>query len=69
MGEATIALTTMTGLLLAIFLGMLVWGIRSGQFKNIEEAKYNIFRTDKEGEKTEVESTDAEKKNGGGDGQ
>ena len=42
--EATIALTFMTGSLLIIFLGFLIWGIRSGQFKNIEEAKYQIFR-------------------------
>lgn len=44
MSEATIALTTMTGLLLVTFLGFLVWGIRSGQFKNVEDAKYQVFR-------------------------
>ena len=32
-----------TGLLLVTFLGFLIWGIRSGQFKNIEEAKHRIF--------------------------
>jgi hypothetical protein len=44
MDEATIALTAMTGLLLVSFVGFLIWGIRSGQFKNIEEGKYVIFR-------------------------
>ena len=47
MDEATIALTVMTGLLLVSFLGFLIWGIRSGQFKNIEEAKYRIFFDDR----------------------
>jgi cbb3-type cytochrome oxidase maturation protein len=41
--EATIAITVTTGLLLVTFLGFLIWGIRSGQFKNIEDAKYRIF--------------------------
>lgn len=49
MDEGTIALTVMSGLLLISFLGFLVWGIRSGQFKNIEEAKYRIFDDSKEG--------------------
>jgi hypothetical protein len=44
MDESTIALTVMTGLLLISFVGFLIWGIRSGQFKNVEEAKYRIFR-------------------------
>jgi cbb3-type cytochrome oxidase maturation protein len=44
MDEGTIALTVMSGLIFLVFLGFLVWGIRSGQFKNVEEAKYRIFR-------------------------
>jgi hypothetical protein len=44
MDEATIALTTMTGLLLALFLFLLIWGWRSGQFKNTEDARFIIFR-------------------------
>ena len=43
MDEATIAQTVMTGLMLAIFLGFFIWGWRSGQFKNIEEAKFNMM--------------------------
>jgi nitrogen fixation-related uncharacterized protein len=44
MDEGTIALTVMTGLILIVFVGFLVWGISSGQFKNVEDAKYQIFR-------------------------
>jgi hypothetical protein len=47
MDEGTIALTIMTGLVLITFGGLLVWGICSGQFKNVEDAKYQIFRYDK----------------------
>ena len=68
MGEATIALTVMTGMLLLSFLGFLIWGIRSGQFKDIEDAKYQIFRdnrkTNNSQENSEVQSTEAQ----GGEG-
>ncbi len=43
MNEATIALTVMTFLIFAIFLAFLIWGIKSGQFRNVEEAKYIPF--------------------------
>ena len=42
--EATIGLSVMTGTLLVVFIGFLIWGIKSGQFKNVEEPKYQIFR-------------------------
>ena len=45
MNGATIALTIMSFLILLSFLGFFIWGIKSGQFKNIEEAKYNMFKT------------------------
>jgi cbb3-type cytochrome oxidase maturation protein len=41
--EATIALTVMTGLIFLIFLGFLIWGLKSGQFKHIEDAKYRML--------------------------
>jgi nitrogen fixation-related uncharacterized protein len=44
MSEAAIAQTIVTGSLLAIFAGLFIWGLKSGQFKNIEEIKYMIFR-------------------------
>ena len=46
MSEAAIALTVMTFLILVIFLAFLVWGIRTGQFKNVEEAKYIPLQDD-----------------------
>jgi nitrogen fixation-related uncharacterized protein len=59
MDEGTIALTVMSGLILIVFLGFLVWGIRSGQFKNVEEAKYQIFRS--AGESGSISTASAEK--------
>jgi nitrogen fixation-related uncharacterized protein len=44
MSEAAIAQAIVTGSLLAIFAGLFIWGLKSGQFKNIEEIKYIIFR-------------------------
>jgi cbb3-type cytochrome oxidase maturation protein len=43
MNDATIAQTVMTLLILVIFLGLLIWGIKSRQFHNIEDAKYRMF--------------------------
>jgi len=57
MNEATIAITVMSFLLFAIFLGFFIWAIKSGQLKNVEEAKYHVFRNDRTnssaGEKTQ----------------
>ncbi len=44
MDEATIGLVAMSFGILAVFVGLLVWGLKSGQFKNTEETKYQIFR-------------------------
>ncbi len=59
MDEATIAQTIMTALILAIFLGFFIWGWRSGQFKNIEEAKFNMMSDKPRG--AEPEDTEAKK--------
>jgi cbb3-type cytochrome oxidase maturation protein len=47
--EATLAQTIMSALMLAIFLGFFIWGWRSGQFKDIEEAKFNMMSDKKPG--------------------
>jgi nitrogen fixation-related uncharacterized protein len=65
MSEATIALTAMTALLLISFLGFLIWGIVSGQFKNIEEAKYQIFRNTKSGNSNDTEGDESATVRGG----
>ena len=49
MNEATVAITIMSFLLFAIFLGFFVWAIKSGQFKNVEEAKFHVFRNEGQG--------------------
>ena len=46
MNEATIALIIMSVLIFLIFLGFLIWGIVSGQFKGVEEAKYQVFKSE-----------------------
>ncbi len=43
MDQATIALTAVTGLIALVFLGFLIWGIKSGQFRDVEETKYQVF--------------------------
>ncbi len=63
MSEATIALTAMTGGLFLSFLGFFIWGIRSGQFKNIEEAKYQLFSKKNT---TNVDERKAESEENGG---
>jgi nitrogen fixation-related uncharacterized protein len=64
MSEATIALTVMTGGLFLSFLGFFIWGIRSGQFKNIEEAKYQLFHN-KNTTNVDDRKTESEEKGGG----
>ena len=34
--------------ILSIFTGLILWGIKSEQFKNVEEIKYKIFEDDEE---------------------
>ena len=43
MNEAITPQTIMTLLILVIFLGFLIWGIKSRQFHNIEDAKYRML--------------------------
>ena len=53
MDEATIALTIATGAIGLIFLGFLIWALKSGQFHDIEAAKYQVFRRQKSSKKEE----------------
>lgn len=46
MSAADIAQLVLSACILLVFLGFLVWGIRSGQFRDVEEAKYRIFEDD-----------------------
>lgn len=66
MNGATTALTIMSFLILLSFLGFFIWGLKSGQFKNIEEAKYNMFKTPDKTEKDDdkIGSAKGEEKGG-----
>jgi len=64
MSEATIALTVMTGIIGIVFLGLLIWGIKSGQFHNVEEAKYQVFRKQKQ-QVTDEKKPEKQSTNGG----
>ena len=46
MDEATIALTIMSLAIFAIFVGFVIWGLKTGQFKNVEEPKYRMLEND-----------------------
>ncbi|NLI54656.1 MAG: cbb3-type cytochrome oxidase assembly protein [Clostridiales bacterium] len=55
MDEGTIALIITSGGIFAVFVGLFIWGLVSGQFRNVEEPKYRIFeaedaRDEKKGE-------------------
>jgi cbb3-type cytochrome oxidase maturation protein len=51
MNEATLVQAIFTFLILLIFLGFFIWGIRSRQFRDIEEAKYRMLAEDDDEEK------------------
>jgi cbb3-type cytochrome oxidase maturation protein len=57
MSEATIVQTLFSLVIFLIFLGFLIWGIRTRQFRDVEEPKYKIFEDDfdEENEEKEVE--------------
>ena len=66
MDGATIGLTVVTGAVGLVFLGFLIWGIKTGQFHNVEEAKYQVFRKQK-GDKKERDPGEGEMEEGKSD--
>jgi cbb3-type cytochrome oxidase maturation protein len=62
MNEATIAQTIMTLGILVIFIGLLVWGIKSRQFHDIEEPKYRMLAGEDGADKKKEASKPEEKK-------
>lgn len=58
MNEPTIALTITSLIVFAVFAGLFVWGLVSGQFQDIEEAKYRMLELDP-GNKGKGEDEDA----------
>jgi cbb3-type cytochrome oxidase maturation protein len=63
MDEATIAQTFLTLAILAIFVGFLIWAIKSGQFNNVEGPKYRMLsdKTEKSGGKAKVKTEEDKK--------
>jgi cbb3-type cytochrome oxidase maturation protein len=62
MNEATIAQIVLTVAILIVFIGFMIWAIRSGQFKNVEEAKYRMLDDAKKPDEVKNEpSSTAEK--------
>lgn len=43
MDEATLGLIITSFSVFAVFIGLFIWGLVTGQFKKVEEPKYNIF--------------------------
>ena len=64
MDEAALAQTILTVAILLIFIGFLVWAIRSGQFKNVEEAKYRMLADLKKKDEPKDESPENTAKRG-----
>lgn len=46
MDEATVALTITSLAVFAVFVGLFIWGLATGQFKDIEEPKYRMLDMD-----------------------
>jgi len=44
MEEYQLAISITTFFIFLIFLGFLIWGIRSGQFKDVETPKYRMLK-------------------------
>ena len=64
MDEYNLAMLVVAFSLFLIFFGFLIWGIKTGQFKDIEEAKYRMLEIpDRPGEmgKNELKDHQGEK--------
>jgi cbb3-type cytochrome oxidase maturation protein len=59
MDEATIALTLTSLGIFAVFTGIFIWGLKSGQFRDIEEPKYRMLELDNIEDENEVKKKDA----------
>jgi cbb3-type cytochrome oxidase maturation protein len=48
MDEAVVALTVTSLTVFITFISLLIWGIKSGQFRDIEEPKYRMLENDED---------------------
>ena len=56
MNEAAIGLTITSLGVLMVFIGFLIWGIRTGQFTDVEEAKYQMLEDVKVGSEVKTDA-------------
>lgn len=68
MDEGTIALTIMSLLLGLSFLGLLIWGIKSGEFRNIEEPKYRMLKENEDRNQKSEDRREIREQGTGGEG-
>ncbi|MDK2940377.1 MAG: hypothetical protein PWQ51_2542 [Methanolobus sp.] len=63
MDEYNLAMLVVAFSLFLIFLGFLIWGIKTGQFRDIEEAKYRMLEIDRPGRTVTDELNEARGEN------
>ena len=63
--EGDWGLLAMSIAMFIIFAGFLIWGIKSGQFKNVEEPKYRMLRDNKRPDDHRGEKDHSQEKGGG----
>jgi len=57
MSEATLAVVITSFGILAVFVGLFIWGLTTGQFRNVEDAKYTVFeREDFDNERNDTDA-------------
>ncbi len=59
MSEAAIGLIITSAGIFAVFAGLFIWGLVSGQFRNVEESKYRIFEAEDAHEEKKGEESHA----------
>jgi cbb3-type cytochrome oxidase maturation protein len=60
--EGDWGLLAMSIAMFIIFVGFFIWGIRSGQFKNVEEPKYRMLRDNRDDQDAQSQSKKKEDK-------
>lgn len=63
MDEYNLAMLVVAFSLFLIFLGFFIWGIKTGQFRDIEEAKYRMLEIDRPGRTVTDELNEARGEN------
>jgi nitrogen fixation-related uncharacterized protein len=67
MDEGTLAITIMSLLIFLSFLGFMIWGIKTGQFKYTEKEKYQILKNGEEKDNNKAGPVVTNAEEGGGE--